>query len=86
MSLAKSCISIQNVTLGVRRVLTDYNWGIHKDSQWIEGSYRTASDAQPAKLSDSGLKDSLRIQPTAHSTQCYLSYIPLDIDLDIYIE
>lgn len=32
LSLAKSCISIQSVTLGVRRMLTDYNWGIHKET------------------------------------------------------
>ncbi len=32
LSLAKSRISIQNVTLDVRRMLTDYNWGIHKET------------------------------------------------------
>lgn len=32
LSLAERCISIQNITLNVRCVLTDYNLGIHKET------------------------------------------------------
>lgn len=53
LSPAKSCVSIQNITLKVRYVLTDYNLGIHKATgQWIGRNYRAAFDTRPAKMSD----------------------------------
>lgn len=77
LSPAKSCVSIQNITQDVRRVLTDYNWGIHKEtaSGWRRITALHLMHIQP-KCQTRGSK-ALRINKqtaTHQGHKCHLSY------------
>lgn len=92
LSLAKSCVSIENIALNVRYVLTDYNLGIHEETgQWIGRNYHTAFDAHPAKMSDPRLEGSPRtprlcshvllFSPYKSFHVCVIQYVRISLNI-----
>ncbi len=77
LSLAKSCISIHNVCLDVRRVLTDYNLGTYKET--ASGSRGITAlhlmRAQPKCQTQGSEVCCINITHCTPRTKCHLSFI-----------